>query len=102
MDILDKTLETEECDATKKEGQINSTEEPIIGGWIGQDGERRKSYSASVMDDIKRKSRIVVGYFIVRNTNSRQNNGGGCSSLFTVNKDRACYGRDIADHGRWQ
>ena len=75
MDILDKTLETEECDATKKEGQINSTEEPIIGGWIGQDGERRKSYSASVMDDIKRKSRIVVGYFIVRNTNSRQNNG---------------------------
>ena len=68
MDILDKTLETEECDATKKEGQINSTEEPIIGGWIGQDGERRNSYSASVMDDIKRKSRIVVW-------TSRQNNG---------------------------
>ena len=37
-------------------GQENSTEENQIGGWIGQEGERRKSYSA-VTDDIKINSR---------------------------------------------
>ena len=47
--ILDTTAEEEENDATKK-GQVNSTEENRIGGRIGQEGERRKSYSAAVID----------------------------------------------------
>ena len=47
-------LTTEESDATKK-GQKNSTEE----NRIGQEGEGRKSYSAAVIDGIKRKSKIL-------------------------------------------
>ena len=38
---------------------------------MGQDGERRKKYSAAVIDGIKRKSRICVGDSIVRKTDSR-------------------------------
>ena len=66
----DTIAEEEESDATKK-GQENSTEEARIGGWIGQEGERRKSYSAAVKDGIKRNSRIYVGDSIVRKTDSR-------------------------------
>ena len=60
MVILDTTAEEEESSATKK-GQDNSTEENQIGGWVGQEGERRKSYSAAMIDGIKRNSRIYVG-----------------------------------------
>ena len=42
---------------------------------MGQDGERRKKYSAALIDGIKRKSRIFVGYSIVRKTDSRLNKG---------------------------
>ena len=42
---------------------------------MGQDGERRKKYSAAVIDGIKRKSRIFVGNSIVRKTDSRLNKG---------------------------
>ena len=42
---------------------------------MGQDGERRKKYSAAVIDGIKRKSRIFVGDSIVRKTGSRLNKG---------------------------
>ena len=59
--ILDTAEEEEESDATKK-GLENGTEE----NRIGQEGERRKSYSAAVIDGIKRKSRIFVGDSIVR------------------------------------
>ena len=55
MVILDTTAEEEESSATNK-GQENSTEENQIGGWVGQEGERRKSYSAAVIDGIKRNS----------------------------------------------
>ena len=70
MVILDPTAEEEESSATKK-GQENSTEENQIGGWVGQEGERRKSYSAAVIDGIKRNSRIYVGDSIVRKTDTR-------------------------------
>ena len=70
MVILDKTVEEKDNDATK-EGQENSTEENRIGGWIGQEGERRKSYSTAVIDGIKINSRIHVGDFIVRKADSR-------------------------------
>ena len=52
MVILDTTAEEEEISATKK-GLENSTDENQIGGWVGQEGERRKSYSAAVIDGIK-------------------------------------------------
>ena len=73
--ILDTTAEDEERDATKK-GQENSTEgKKQIGGWIGQEGERRNSYSAAVIDGIKRNSRIYVGDSIVRKTDTRLSKG---------------------------
>ena len=53
--ILDTTPEEQESDATKK-GQENSTEE----NRIGQEGERRKRYSAAVIDGIKRNTTIYV------------------------------------------
>ena len=67
--MLDTTAEEEESAATKK-GQENSTEENQIGGWIGHEGERRKSYSAAVIDGIKRNSRIYVRDSIVRKTDT--------------------------------
>ena len=72
--ILDTTAEEEESDATKKE-QENSTEENQIGGRIGQEGERRKSYSAAVIDSIKRNTRIYVGDSVIRKTDSRLSKG---------------------------
>ena len=72
--ILDTTAEEEESGATKK-GQEDSTEENRIGGWIGQEGERRNSYSAAVIDGIKRNSRIYVGDSIVRKTDTRLSRG---------------------------
>ena len=60
--------------ATKK-GQVDSTEENRIGGWTGQEGEPRKSYSAAVIDGIKRNSRIYVGDSIVRKTDTRLSRG---------------------------
>ena len=72
--ILDTTAEEEESDASKK-GQENGTEENQIGGWIGQEAERRKSYSAAVIDGIKRNSRIYVGDSIVRKTDTRLSKG---------------------------
>ena len=68
--ILDTAEEEEESGATKK-GQENSTEE----NRIGQEGERRKSYSVAVIDSIKRKSRIFVGDSIVRKTDTRLSKG---------------------------
>ena len=65
MVILDMTAEEQESDATKK-GQENSTEE----NRIGQEGERRKSYSAAVIDGIKRNTTIYVGVSIIRKTDS--------------------------------
>ena len=70
--ILDTTAEDEESGATKK-GQEDSTEENRIGGWTGQEGEPRKSYSAA--DGIKRNSRIYVGDSIVRKTDTRLSRG---------------------------
>ena len=74
MVILDAIAEEGESDAIKK-GQGNSTEENRIGGGIGQEGERRKSYSAAVIAGIKRNSMIYVGDSIVRKTDSRLSTG---------------------------
>ena len=42
---------------------------------IRQDGERRKTYSAAVIEGFKRNSAIYVGDSIVRKTDSRLNKG---------------------------
>ena len=70
MVILDNTVDEEESDATRK-GKDDSTEEANIEGWLGQEGEQTKSYSAAVIDCIKRKSRIFVGDSIGRKPDSR-------------------------------
>ena len=44
-------------------------------GRIGQEGERRKSYSAAVIDGIKRNATIYVGDSIIRKTDSRLSKG---------------------------
>ena len=74
--ILDTTQEEQESDTTKK-GQENSTEE----NRIGQEGERRKSYSAAVIDGIKRNTTIYIGDF-------------------TGSKNRACDRERREDHGK--
>ena len=68
--ILDTTAEEQESDATKK-GQENSIEE----NRMGQEGERRKSYSAAVIDGMKRNTTIYVGDSIIRKTDSRLSKG---------------------------
>ena len=74
MVIIDTTAGEEENDATKK-GHVNSTEENRIGGRIGQEGERRKSYSAAVIDGKKRNARIYVGDSIMLKTDTRLSKG---------------------------
>ena len=66
-----------ENDTNRRDGHERRADGTNIGGEMGQDGERRKKYSAAVIDGIKRKStrRICVGYSIVRKTDSRLNNG---------------------------
>ena len=94
--ILDTAEEEEESDATKK-GLKNGTEE----NRIGQEGERRKSYSAAVIDGIKRKSRIFVGDSIVRKTDTRLSKEEDVvRSVFTGSKDRACDRESREDHGK--
>ena len=68
--ILDTTTEVQESDTTKK-GQENSAEE----NRIGQEGERRKSYSAAVIDGIKRNTTLYVGDSIIRKTDTRLSKG---------------------------
>ena len=94
--ILHTTAEEQESDATKK-GQENSTEE----NRIGQEGERRKSYSAAVIDGIKRNTTIFVGDSIIRKTDRfKTEQGGGRSRVFTGSKNRACDRESREDHGK--
>ena len=70
MIIIDETLQEEESDTTRKEGH-DSTDGMKMGTWEkGQDGVRRKSYSAAVIDGIKRNAGIYVGDSIARKTDS--------------------------------
>ena len=95
MIILDTTADEEENDATKK-GQENGTEENQIGGWIGQEGKRRKSYSAAMIDGIKRNYRIYVGDSIVRKTDTRLSKG----EEVVVCLPGACDRESRRDHGK--
>ena len=61
MIILDETVQEDRGDKTGKEGQDKSTDGTKTGREIGHDGERRKTYSAAVIDEIERNSTIYVG-----------------------------------------
>ena len=65
MIILDETLHEEE---SRKEGHEKRTDGAKIGRKMVQDGERRKTYSAAVIDGCERTSTIYVGDSIVRKT----------------------------------
>ena len=72
MIILGETLHEEE---SRKEGHDKRTDGTKIGGEMGQDGERRKTYSVAVIDGCKRTSTIYVGDSIVRKTDTRLSKG---------------------------
>ena len=72
MIILDETQQEEE---SRKEGHDKRTDGTKIGGEMGQDGERRKSYSAAVIDGCERTSTIYVGDSIVRKTDRSLSKG---------------------------
>ena len=72
MIILDETQHEEE---SRKEGHDKRTDGTKIGGEMGQDGERRKSYSAAVIDGCERTSTIYVGESIVRKTDRSLSKG---------------------------
>ena len=71
--IRDVTRQEEESDTARKEGYGKKTDGTKIGGEIRQDGERRKTYSATVIDGFKSNSAIYVGDSIIRKTDSRLN-----------------------------
>ena len=73
--IRDVTRQEEESDTAGKEGYGKKTDGSKIGGDMGQDAERRKTYSAAVIEGFKRNSAIYVGDSIVRKTDSRLNKG---------------------------
>ena len=58
MIVLDETLHEEE---SRKDAHEKMTDGTKIGGEMGLDGERRKTYSAAVIDGCKRNSTIYVG-----------------------------------------
>ena len=71
--IRDVTRQEEESDTARKEGYGRKTDGTKIGGEIRQDGERRKTYSAAVIEGFKRNSAIYVGDSTGRKTDSRLN-----------------------------
>ena len=75
MIIIDETRQEEESDTTRKEGHEKRTYKTKTGGEMGQDGERRKTYSAAVIDGFKSNSTIYVGDSIVRKTDTRLSKG---------------------------
>ena len=75
MIIMDETIQEEGCDRTRKEVQGKSTDGTKIGGKKRQEGERRKKYSAAVIEGIKRNATTYVRDSIVRETDSRLNKG---------------------------
>ena len=68
MIILDETPHEEE---SRKEAHEKRTDGTKIGGEMGQDGERRNTYSAAVIDGCERTSTIYAGDSIVRKTDTR-------------------------------
>ena len=96
---IDETLPEEDSDTNRKDGQGKGTDGTKIGGEMGQDGERRKTYSASVINGFKRISTIYVGDSIVMMTDTRLSKG-----TFTGSKNIACdrEGSEGYGKGKWR
>ena len=75
MIIMDETILEEGYDRTMKEVQGKSTDGTKIGRENRQEGERRKKYSAAVIEGIKSNVTTYVGDSIVRKTDARLNKG---------------------------
>ena len=73
--IIQSHNQEEECDRTRKEVHGKSMDGAKIGGEKRQEGERRKKYSAAVIEGIKRNATTYVGDSIVRKTDARLNKG---------------------------
>ena len=103
MIIIDETLQEEDSDTTRKEGQGKGTDGTKIGGEMGQHGERRNTYSAAVIDGFKRNSTIYVGDSIVRKTDTRLSKGKDVVACLPgariehVTESREDYGK-----GKWR
>ena len=75
ISIMDETIQEEGCDRTRKEVQGKSTDGTKIGWEKRQEGERRKKYSAAVIEGIKRNATTYAGGSIVRKKDARLNKG---------------------------
>ena len=75
MMLVDDAVQEEGCYKTRKEVQEKSTDRTKIGEEMRQDGGRRKTYSAAVIDGIKRNAMIYMGDSIVRKTDKRLSKG---------------------------
>ena len=56
MMIMYETIQKDGCDRTRKEVQEKSKDGTKIGGEKRQEGERRKKYSAAMIEGIKRNA----------------------------------------------
>ena len=75
MIVIDETHQEEENNTDRRDGHERRADGTKIGGEMRQDGERRKTYSAAVIDGFKRNSTIYVGDSIVRKTDTRLSKG---------------------------
>ena len=75
MIIIDETLQEEDSGTTRKEGQGKRADGTKIGGEMGHDGERRKKYSAAMIDIFMRNCTMCVEDSIVRKTATRLSKG---------------------------
>ena len=75
MIIMDERIQKEGCDRTRKEVHGKRTDGTKIGGEKRQEGERRKKYSAAVIERIKGNAMTYVGDSIVRKTDAVLNKG---------------------------
>ena len=67
---------------------------------MGQDGERRKTYAAAVIDEIKGNSTIYVGDSLVGVTDTILSKGKDVVVCLPGIKNRACDSESRADHGK--
>ena len=66
-----------------------------------QDAERRQTYSAAVIYGIKGNSRIYVGYYTVRNTDTRLNKDEGIVVCLPGKRIEHVTQRVEQIHGTW-
>ena len=102
MIIMDETVREERCDKTGKEGQEKITDGTNIGGEMRHDAERRKTYSTAVIYGIKGNSRMCVGYYTVRKTDTILNKDEGIVVCLPGKRIEHVTQRVEQIHGTWK